>query len=256
MMPQLGRILVADDEATFREAIVALLRRAGYECDGVGSSAAAIAHLAASPCDLLISDIRMPGNAGLELIRLLSESFPELPVILITGYPSVETAAPAFGFRVVGYLIKPVPTEELISLVKRTLQQRLACRAVEENLKRMTDWSHDLQGLLASLRPMQVEPFNQTLGTFLNLTLRGIIGSLHDVRGVMQIMVEGKPTPASVQALESSRPLLLLAALQDAIRVIERTKSTFKSKELAEVRERLETLLRDPAPSLPLNIER
>ncbi|HXI51693.1 MAG TPA: hypothetical protein VNH84_09310, partial [Candidatus Saccharimonadales bacterium] len=93
-------------------------------------------------------------------------------------------------------------------------------------------------------------------GTFLNLTLRGIVGSLHDVRGVMQIMVEGKPTPASVQALESSRPLLLLAALQDAIRVIERTKSTFKSKELAEVRERLETLLRDPAPSLPLNIER
>src|SRR5262245_40362469 len=128
MMPQLGRILVADDEATFRESIVALLRRAGYDCEGVGTSAAAIARLEESPCDLLISDIRMPGNAGLELVRFLSESFPELPVILITGYPSVETAAPAVGFRVAGYLIKPVPTEELMSLVKRTLQQRLACR--------------------------------------------------------------------------------------------------------------------------------
>jgi CheY-like chemotaxis protein len=175
-------------------------------------------------------------------------------VILITGYPSVETSVPAIRLAVVAYLIKPVAPNELLELVRQTLEQRRACRSVEENLHRVEQWHRDLQTVGTSLRPKSPDAFNQAVGTFLNLTLRNVIDALADIRNTIQTLLSSPPSPEIIRAMESSRPIMLVGALQDTIRVIEHTKVNFRSKELGELRERLEVLLQDasvaaPAPS-------
>src|SRR5262249_46967405 len=84
-MTQAGRILLADDEETFAESTADLLRRAGYECDTAGEASAAASLLAAAKDDLLIADIRMPGNVELDLLRHVAETQRTLPVILVTA---------------------------------------------------------------------------------------------------------------------------------------------------------------------------
>lgn len=72
-MPELGRILLADDEKTFLNATADLLRAEGYECVTVPDGAAALSAAKSEPFDLLIADIEMPGNSDLQLVRQVAE---------------------------------------------------------------------------------------------------------------------------------------------------------------------------------------
>lgn len=78
-------ILLADDEPSFREATADLLRREGYACDEAASADAVQAALQQECYDLLIADIRMPGNPNLRIVRDAQNLVPGLPVILVTG---------------------------------------------------------------------------------------------------------------------------------------------------------------------------
>ena len=103
-----ARLLLADDEETFRNSISVLLRREGYECDVASSAGEAVERLTEDPYDLLITDLRMPGNTELELLKAAGGA---LPVIIVTAYPSVPTAIEAVRFAVVDYLVKPFDFE-------------------------------------------------------------------------------------------------------------------------------------------------
>ena len=111
-MTEQGRILIADDEETFLLSTIDLLRREGYECDGVKDAEAAVKVLRSKPFDLLVSDIRMPGNLELELVEAVLESGVGLPVIIVTGYPSVKTAITCLNLRTIAYLVKPLDFDE------------------------------------------------------------------------------------------------------------------------------------------------
>ena len=78
-MKTVGRILIADDEETFLESTAALLEREGYTIQTARTGAEALAAIEANPCDLLISDLEMPGNADLELVRRIAETAGGLP---------------------------------------------------------------------------------------------------------------------------------------------------------------------------------
>ena len=113
-MDKQSRILIADDEVTFLEATAELLRNRGFICDCATDSNSAREFLEKEKYDLLISDINMPGNRYLEFIREQSEADEILPVILVTGYPSLESAANASDLNVINYLLKPVDIEDLL----------------------------------------------------------------------------------------------------------------------------------------------
>jgi len=117
---ELGRILLADDEETFLYSTCELLRRSGYRCDCAPNAATAAAMLREQKYDLLIADIKMPGNAELELIRDLPKLANGLPVILITGYPPIYGTA-AMHFPVMAYLIKPFDFSELLGVVNKSV---------------------------------------------------------------------------------------------------------------------------------------
>jgi CheY-like chemotaxis protein len=100
--------LIADDEETFLLSTADLLRREGYHCDCAPDGKRAAEMLGKGEYDLLIADIKMPGNGNLELVREMPRLAEGLPVILVTGYPSLKTAMESFQLPVAAYLPKPV----------------------------------------------------------------------------------------------------------------------------------------------------
>jgi len=113
-----GRILIADDEESVLLSTADLLRIEGYEC-ACASDAKMAAHLLRrKKFDLLIADIKMQGNSDLQLIKKLPEIAPRMPVILVTGYPSLSSAVQSTELPVVGYLIKPFEFSELLTIAQ------------------------------------------------------------------------------------------------------------------------------------------
>ena len=118
MKDQTSKILIADDDETFLLATTDLLRREGYECYNATDAMTVIEILKSAKFDLLISDINMPGNTGLELIKKLPEIAEGLPVILITGGPYSDTQIQSLKPPVTACLKKPLDFEELLMHVR------------------------------------------------------------------------------------------------------------------------------------------
>jgi len=113
-----GRILIADDEESFLYSTGDILRREGYECNCALDAKSAVEMLRKKQYDLLIADIKMQGNSDLQLIKKLPEIVGRMPVILVTGYPSLSSAVQSINLPVVGYLIKPFEFTELLAGVQ------------------------------------------------------------------------------------------------------------------------------------------
>ena len=107
-MAERGHFLLVDDEETFLYSTAELLRREGYGCDCAPDSATATTMLGNNSYDLLIADIKMPGNAELEFIKALPRIADGIPVILVTAYPTLMTAIQSIQLRVAAYLVKPI----------------------------------------------------------------------------------------------------------------------------------------------------
>ncbi len=115
------RLLVLDDEPRMVDILAMVLRREGYEVTSCTDADRALEILAAEPFDLLITDLRMPGRDGLEVLRSARAESPELPVILMTAHASVRTAIAAMKEGAVDYVEKPFDNDELKALVRRAL---------------------------------------------------------------------------------------------------------------------------------------
>jgi len=116
-----GRILIADDEESVLLSTADLLRIEGYECACAFDAKTAVHMLRKKKYDLLIADIKMQGNSDLQLIKKLPEIVGTMPVILVTGYPSLSSAVQSMRMPVVGYLIKPFEFSELLSMTQSTI---------------------------------------------------------------------------------------------------------------------------------------
>lgn len=117
------RILIADDEPLYLRTTGQLLRKAGYECECVPDANAAFAKLESGSFDLILSDLNMPGNFKLELLRRGRVQWPHIPLIVITGVPSLPTAIESVRMGIADYLLKPVKVEELLASVHRVLDR-------------------------------------------------------------------------------------------------------------------------------------
>jgi DNA-binding NtrC family response regulator len=117
------RILIVDDEApVLRACSRALSELPDVEIvqERTGSHAAIL--LGSETFDLLISDVRMPGVDGQELLRIAHQHDPKLPVILITGFPTAETTEGCSRLGAAACLMKPIRPDELIATVERVLE--------------------------------------------------------------------------------------------------------------------------------------
>lgn len=117
-------ILVVEDDLNLLETCAEVLQRAGYEVVRAASGEAAEAVLRTSAIDVVIADLVMPAMGGLEVLRVAKEADPETIVILITGFPTVETAVEALKATASDYLIKPFSMEQLLAVVENSLEKR------------------------------------------------------------------------------------------------------------------------------------
>ena len=122
---QTDRILIVDDEESLRLTFEMLLKRAGYESvTGVSNFDDAIATVEKENFDLIISDIVLQGASGIDLLRQIKEMGKICPVVMITGYPNIETAAEAVRLGAFDYVPKPVKKDELLKIVALALEKQ------------------------------------------------------------------------------------------------------------------------------------
>ncbi|OHB55445.1 MAG: hypothetical protein A2173_10000 [Planctomycetes bacterium RBG_13_44_8b] len=243
-MSDSGRILLADDEQVFRESTGDLLRKQGYVCDCVPDADAAVEKLRQNSYDLLIADIRMPGNPGLELIKELPQLAKGMPTILVTGFPSQKTAIEAVNLPVAAYMVKPIDFKELEKNIARAIQQRKLFSAVSNTKQRLSAWQKDMQDIEKVFDKKNYGVFSASVKNFLDLTLENISAAMGDVKNLAYILTDERDESAVCNLLNCPRLIELTESLSETVKTLEKTKSSFKSKELGRLRINLEKLLK------------
>jgi len=188
-MAELAHILLADDEATFLDATSELLRKAGYVCDCAKDAMGAAELLKIKEYDLLISDIKMPGNADLKLIRDLPQIAAGLPVILVTGYPSLDTAIKAVELSIVAYLIKPLRIEVLLQNVQSALARSRSSRSIRRTRSRLQEIRQELEQLDLAFMKNGDRPTPARVGAMMPLTLRKLTECLVELQNLTDLMI-------------------------------------------------------------------
>jgi len=126
-MPE--RVLVVDDDADTRELCAEVLVREGYEVVSLESGRSAEAVLRSSAVDLAVVDLMMPEMGGLDVLRAAKDADPDTVVVLITAFPTVDTAVEAMKFGAAEYLGKPFTPQQLLQVVRASLEARRAREA-------------------------------------------------------------------------------------------------------------------------------
>jgi DNA-binding NtrC family response regulator len=129
-----SRILVVDDEEPMRHMLELLLRRAGFEVRSAASGEAALELLAAEPVDVVLSDVRMPGLDGLALAERLTAEHPEVTLVMMSAFGTVELALEAMRRGAYDYISKPFKQDEVI-LTLRKAEERLRLRRDNARLR-------------------------------------------------------------------------------------------------------------------------
>ena len=153
------KILIVDDETGILETLRILFRGEGFEVATAGTVAKAVELLEAEKPDLVLSDIRMPGATGLELLSQAGEIDPSLPVILMTAQASLQSAVRAVNEGAYYYLQKPFANDELLAICKRAVETRSLKRENSELKQEIKKRERKVSG-----RPIgQSRPFQDIL---------------------------------------------------------------------------------------------
>jgi two-component system response regulator HydG len=127
-----GKLLIVDDELSVRDSLGKWFGEEGYEVVTAENASEALTRIAEQPFDVALVDIKMRGTDGIELQRRMHEIYPDLTVIMMTGYASVETAVAALKNGAYDYVTKPLDPDELAHLVKKALAHK---RSEQENVR-------------------------------------------------------------------------------------------------------------------------
>jgi two-component system NtrC family response regulator len=144
-MPE-GRLLVVDDEGSQRTVLAGFLKKRGFDVKMAATAEDALAAAQAGPVDLVLTDLRMPGMSGVELMKALRRLNPEIAVIVMTAFGTVASAVDAMKHGASDYLTKPIDLDELEVQVVRTLERR-ALESENRELRRQLESRYGLQGL-------------------------------------------------------------------------------------------------------------
>lgn len=148
-MAPTARILVVDDDRAVRAALRVNLTKAGFDVTLATSPPEALAILNDTPHDLVLTDVKMPGGTGLELLQSIKERHEDVQVVVMTGYGSVQDAVGALKGGAADYLIKPVEKEELLLILDKALEQK-ALRAEVQQLRQEVKAQYGFQNLIGA----------------------------------------------------------------------------------------------------------
>ncbi len=126
-------VLIVDDEERFRNTMCKLLTVRGLAADTAGSGPEALEILKSGSHDVLILDVRMPDMSGVEVLSEVRKINPEIEVIIMTGYASVDTAKEIMKLGAYDYMLKPYATDELLEKIEAAFDRKKARKSLTGN---------------------------------------------------------------------------------------------------------------------------
>jgi len=153
-MPEKVSVLVLDDDRAHAEAAAESLSRSGYDCTVATSGTEGARLLEKNSYDIVLTDLVMRDFSGIEIVRKVRASSPETEVIVMTGYPSYETALEAMNEGAYDYLNKPIDLNILRAKIRKALEKQKLVRSNVE-LKRQLDKKYGFEGIIGGSEPMQ-----------------------------------------------------------------------------------------------------
>jgi two-component system response regulator PilR (NtrC family) len=150
----MSKILVVDDEQSIRDFLAIMLKKDGYEAVTAGNGADALKAVQTEIFDLVITDVKMPGTDGIEVLKTIKEISPETVVIMITAFATAETAVEAMKLGAYDYIIKPFKVDELKIIINNSLEKH---HLRKENilLKRQIASNAGFENFIGKSGPMQ-----------------------------------------------------------------------------------------------------
>lgn len=148
-------VLVVDDEGAIRYSVTKTLERVGYQVVTASSGEEALEILAGQNFDVVLTDIRMPGISGVDLLARIKEQSPDAIVILMTGYASLGTAVESLRLGAHDYLIKPSTSEDIRDSVKRGIERAQNLRRRRQLLDTIRSNVSELNGTALAQRLQQ-----------------------------------------------------------------------------------------------------
>jgi DNA-binding NtrC family response regulator len=175
-----GRILFIDDDAAGREVALFNLRKAGYEVTPAEDGAQGLSAFAASPFDLVITDLKMPGVPGMEVLRKIHAGSPDVPVLVITAFGNVETAVAAMKEGAYDFIGKPFHRDQLLLAVEKALDRRRLATEVRDLRIRATGVGRDVVSVSAAMRRL-LEVADRVAATEATVLITGESGTGKEV---------------------------------------------------------------------------
>jgi DNA-binding NtrC family response regulator len=173
-----ARILLVDDDPGLSEVVELLLTREGYAVACAGTVKAGLERIRRTRIDLVITDLRLPDGTGLDAIGAIRRFRPELPIIMITSFSSLESAIGALRAGAVDYIVKPFDNDEFLHSVARALNER---RMTRENavLKRNVKSAYSARPLIGDSAGMRksLELIRKTAPADASVLIRGESGT-------------------------------------------------------------------------------
>jgi DNA-binding NtrC family response regulator len=177
-----ARVLIVDDEVNIRTALAKILEKAGHEVAVAENGDQAVSLLHEAPFDLVLTDLKMVGAGGMEILRAVRQSHPETEVILLTAYGTIESAVEAMRLGAYDYLTKPVDPERLTHVVAKVLEYR-ALRVEVRQLREQIRLREALQKIVGRSPQMRAvrERIRQVAPTLATVLVMGESGTGKEV---------------------------------------------------------------------------
>ncbi len=168
MIPR--RILIVDDEASFRNVLTVILRKEGYEVEGATNGEEGLNKISNAAFDHVLCDIRMPKMDGLEFLRESQKAGAEAPVIMMSAFGTVDTAIEAMKLGAYDYISKPFKPDEIILTLKKA-EEREGLRKENELLRRQVKKEYSFENIVSKNEKMnkifeiirKVAPYKSTI---------------------------------------------------------------------------------------------
>jgi two-component system response regulator AtoC len=145
------KILIVDDERNILRFLSRLLKQEGFQADTAKNFEEAVSKIVDQPFDLILSDMRLPGRSGLDLLKWVKEKDPDLPVVIITAYGSIENAVEAMKAGAVNYLTKPVESNDLFAVIRHSLLHKKGRKGEDIAVGRI----EEQYGIIGRSKPIQ-----------------------------------------------------------------------------------------------------
>ena len=153
-----GKLLIVDDERNILRVISATLKKEGYEVEVARTGEEALDKFSTNHADLVVTDFKLPGMSGVDLLSSIKSINPDVPVIMLTAYGTIERVVEAMKRGAFNYLTKPVNPDELVAVVKEAMEK---FRLIRENLalKNQLKERYSFNNIIGKSQAMQ-EVFN------------------------------------------------------------------------------------------------